>query len=116
MKRVGVLTVVAVILGLAAATPASAGPLSGAEMICAKQGGTWHPDGFPTFPQPTCNGLDLIVWNDMQTSGLGSTRLTAANNTCRAAGYGGAESFGRSFVQDGRLGFLVVQWSCVGTR
>ena len=32
----------------------AAGPLNGAEMICATQGGTWHPNGFPTFPQPTC--------------------------------------------------------------
>ena len=115
MKRIGLLAVAALILG-AAAAPASAGPLTGAEMICANQGGTWHPDGFPTFPQPTCNGLELIVWNDMQTSGLGSTQLTAADKTCKAAGYGGAQAFGRAFVQDGRLGFLVVQWSCVGTR
>jgi hypothetical protein len=114
MKRVGLLAVAALLLGAPAAA-AGAGPLNGAEMICVNQGGTWHPSGFPTFPQPTCAGLELIVWNDKMESGLGSNQLTAANSVCRAAGYGGAQPFGRSFVEDGRLGFLVVQWSCVGT-
>lgn len=97
------------------ANAASAGTLTGAEQVCVTQGGTWHPSGFPTFPQPTCNGLELIVWNDMMQSGLGSTQLSAADNLCKAAGFGGAQAFGRSFVLDGRLGFFVVQWSCVGT-
>jgi hypothetical protein len=114
MRRVGLLAVIAVVLGAWAPT-ASAGPLNGAEKICLNQGGAWHPSGFPTFPQPTCNGLGLIVWNDKQESGLGSTQLTAADSVCRAAGFGGAQTFGRSFVQDGRLGFFVVQWSCVGS-
>jgi hypothetical protein len=115
MKKVGLVAVAALLLGASAPT-ASAGPLNGAEMMCANQGGTWHPSGFPTFPQPTCNGLELIVWNDAMESGLGSNQLTAANSACRAAGFGGAQAFGRAFVLDGRLGFLVVQWSCVGTR
>jgi hypothetical protein len=51
----------------------------------------------------------------MMEAGLGSTQLTAANSLCRSAGFGGAQAFGRPFVEDGRLGFLVVQWSCVGT-
>ena len=118
MKSARLLAVAAVLLGVSAVTAnaASAGPLTGAEQVCVTQGGTWHPSGFPTFPQPTCNGLGLIVWNDMMQSGLGSTQLTAADNLCKAAGFGGAEAFGRSFVRDGRLGFFVVQWSCVGTR
>jgi hypothetical protein len=117
MKPVRLLAVVALLLGVSAVTAnaASAGPLTGAEQLCVTQGGTWHPSGFPTFPQPTCNGLELIVWNDMMTSGLGSTQLTAADSLCKAAGFGGAQAFGRPFVLDGRLGFFVVQWSCVGT-
>ena len=115
MRRVGLLVVAALLLGASAPVASAAGPLNGAEMICANQGGNWHPNGFPTFPQPTCDGLEQIVWNDMMTSGLGSTQLTAANSVCRAVGIGGAQAFGRSFVLDGRLGFLVVQWSCVGT-
>ena len=114
MRRVGLLTVVALFLG-AWAPAASAGPLNGAEKICVTQGGTWHPSGFPTFPQPTCDGLELIVWNDQQESGLGSNQLTAADSVCQAAEFGGAQAFGRPFVLDGRLGFFVVQWSCVGT-
>jgi hypothetical protein len=94
----------------------AAGPLTGAEQVCASQGGNWHPNGFPTFPQPTCNGLELMVWNDKMTSGLASTQLTTANSVCRAAGLFGAQPFGRAFVQDGRLGSLVLQWSCVGIR
>jgi hypothetical protein len=116
MKRVGLLAVAALLLGAWAPAASAAGPLNGAEMICATQGGNWHPSGFPTFPQPTCNGLELIVWNDQMTSGLGSTQLTAADSVCRTAGFGGAQAFGRAFVLDGRLGFFVVQWSCVGTR
>jgi hypothetical protein len=116
MKRVGLLAVAAALLLGASAPAASAGPLNGAEAICANQGGTWHPSGFPTFPQPTCDGLGLIVWNDQMESGLGNTQLTAANSACIAAGFGGAQRFGRAFVQDGRLGFVVVQWSCVGRR
>ena len=117
MKPARLLAVAAVLLGVSAVTAnaASAGPLTGAEQVCVTQGGTWHPSGFPTFPQPTCNGLELIVWNDMMTSGLGSTQLSAADSLCKAAGFGGAQAFGRSFVLDGRLGFFVVQWSCVGT-
>ena len=116
-RSVWLLAVVALVLGASAVTAnaASAGPLTGAEQLCATQGGTWHPSGFPTFPQPTCNGLELIVWNDMMTSGLGSTQLTAADSICKAAGFGGAQAFGRPFVLEGRLGFFVVQWSCVGT-
>jgi hypothetical protein len=118
MKRVGLLAVAALLLGASApaASAAPSGPLNGAEAICANQGGNWHPSGFPTFPPPTCNGLGLIVWNDQVQTGLGSTQLTAANSACRAAGYGGAQRFGRPFMQDGRLGFFVVQWSCVGSR
>jgi hypothetical protein len=117
MKSFGLLATAALLLGASApvASAEPAGPLIGAEMICANQGGIWHPDGFPTFPQPTCAGLELIVWNDQMESGLGSNQLTAANSLCEAAGFGGAQAFGRSFVQDGRLGFFVVQWSCVGT-
>ncbi len=116
MKSVGLLAVAALLLGASppAASADPAGPLIGAESICANQGGTWHPSGFPTFPQPTCAGVGLIVWSDQPESGSGSNQLTAANSLCRAAGYGGAQTFGRAFVQDGRLGFFVVQWSCVG--
>jgi hypothetical protein len=115
--KAGLLAVAALFLG-ASATNASAdstSPLTGAEKLCINQGGSWHPSGFPTFPQPTCDGVELIVWNDMMQAGLGSTQLTAADSLCRSAGFGGAQAFGRSFVEDGRLGFLVVQWSCVGT-
>lgn len=119
MKSVGFLAVVVVLLlgaSVPAASAAPTGPLNGAAMLCANQGGSWQPNGFPTFPQPTCNGLELVVFGDMMNAGLGSTKLTAANSVCQAAGYGGAEAFGRPFVQDGRLAFFVVQWSCVGTR
>ena len=117
IKSVRLLAALALCLVASAVTAnaAPAGPLTGAEQVCVTQGGTWHPSGFPTFPQPTCNGLELIVWNDMMQSGLGSTQLSAADNLCKAAGFGGAQAFGRSFVLDGRLGFFVVQWSCVGT-
>ena len=113
MRRVGLLAVLVLVLGAWAPT-AGAGPLNGAEKICQTQGGTWHPSGFPTFPQPTCSDLELTVWNDEMKSGLGSNQLTAANCVCQAAGFGGAQPFGRAFVKEVRLGFLAVKWSCVG--
>ena len=116
-KTVGLLAVAALFLGASAtiANAASTSPLIGAKKLCLKQGGSWHPEGFPTFPQPSCAGLNLIVWQDEMQSGLGGTQLAAADTLCRAAGFGGAQTFGRSFQQDGRIGFIVVQWSCVGT-
>jgi hypothetical protein len=47
--------------------------LDGVAKVCAAQGGAWHPSGFPTFLQPTCDGLQLIVWNDAMTTRLSST-------------------------------------------
>ena len=114
MKWVGVLTAAALLLG-ASATIASAdstAPLTGAEAICLNQGGTWHPTGFPTFEHPLCADLGLIVLQD--PGSLASNKLTAANSLCKAAGFRGAQTFGRPFVDEqGRPAFFVVQWACV---
>ena len=114
MKRIGLLAAAAVLLGASAPAvhAASTGPLTGAEAICLKQGGTWHPNGFPTFEHPLCADLELIVLQDPGSSA--SNQLTAVNSLCKAAGFRGAQTFGRPFVDEqGRPAFFVVQWACV---
>jgi hypothetical protein len=114
MKRVGLLAAAVLLLGVwaPAASADSTAPLTGAEAICLAQGGTWHPSGFPTFEHPLCADLELIVSQDPGSSA--SNQLTAANRLCLAAGFRGAQTFGRPFVDEqGRPAFFVVQWACV---
>jgi hypothetical protein len=73
MKRmVGPLVVAALLLG-AWPTAASAGPWTGLRRSAPRREAPGHPSGFPTFLQPTCDGLQLIVWNDAMTTRLSST-------------------------------------------
>ena len=113
MKRLGLLAIVALAALGVSAPAASAGPLNGAAKICANQGGTWHPNGFPMFPLPSCDGVELIVWDDQEASSRGSTQLTAVDSVCRAAGFSGFAGFGAPVEVDGRTGFRVSTWACV---
>jgi hypothetical protein len=113
MRRIGLLAVAALLLGASApaASADSTAPLTGAEAICLVQGGTWYPNGFPTFEHPLCADLELIVLQDPGSSA--SNQLTAANSVCLAAGFRGAQTFGKGIVVDGRPAFFVVEWACV---
>jgi hypothetical protein len=116
MKWIRLFAVAGLLLG-ASATAASAdstAPLTGLEAICIAQDGDWWPNGFPGFEHPACTDVGLVVWQDVSGS-FARNQLAAADSLCKAAGFDGVELFGKGIVDEqGRIGFFVETWACVG--